>query len=331
MPGYGSVKMRILQFTSMQDPALTARLVRATRRAAATVVLDLEDSLWDVLDDKRTPGLKEAGRANLVALARADRALFSGQPIGVRVNRVTGPYAGLDFEALGRASRHVEFECIVPTKVESAADIHANLSGLRAARVAHRGLVPIVETRLGLANLEEILEAAAGAGVEWLIYGHFDHALDCGLWPFPEPDEDRYWDAVEPLVRRFESAGLGYVHPPYFQTRDEAGMTSILARLARTCAREFGVLTVGPRQTVAMIRLFGEIRSGHGASVRGGVRAQAVQTNGTPADQARHVMETFIAARRHSSGIALDRASGEFISPHVYLAARDYLRRTAHA
>ena len=44
--------MRIYQFTALQTPAVTARLLRASAdangSASTTVVLDLEDSLWDV-------------------------------------------------------------------------------------------------------------------------------------------------------------------------------------------------------------------------------------------------------------------------------------------
>ena len=40
--------MRIYQFTAIQPPAVTVRLIRASAGADTTVVLDLEDSLWDV-------------------------------------------------------------------------------------------------------------------------------------------------------------------------------------------------------------------------------------------------------------------------------------------
>jgi citrate lyase beta subunit len=314
--------MRILQITPVAGPAVTARLIRSARGTAATVALDLEDSLWDVLDESRTPALKVAGRDNLVALAQAQPQLFAARRIGVRINRIAGPEATLDFEALGRASRHVEFECVIPTKVECAADLHENLARLRDAGVAYRAMIPIVETRRGMANLDEILEAARGAGIQWIVYGHFDLGLDSHWWPFPEPREPRYWEAVEPLIRRWESAGIGYIQPPYFDTHDSSGLEAIVDRLDRTCTREFGILTLGPRQTDAVGHL------ADGGTER--LPAPAAPPDRTPEDYARHVVETFVAGRRrHSSGWALEPRSGEFISPHVYLAARDYLRRTS--
>ena len=236
--------VRILQFASMQQPEVMARLIRLTRRSQATVILDLEDGHWDPTDEMQTEALKAAGRANLVALARTHPALFARHPIGVRINRISGPDVALDFDALAEASRFVAFECVVPTKVETGAELHDIVGNLRGRGVAFKTIVPIVETRRGLANVDEILDVAQRIDIEWLAYGHFDFALDSGWWPFPEPHEVRYWEHVEPLIRRWESAGLGWVHPPYFQTRDRAGMAGIIGRLQRTCTREFGIITV---------------------------------------------------------------------------------------
>ncbi|MES2209885.1 MAG: hypothetical protein V4515_06830 [Chloroflexota bacterium] len=318
--------MRILQFASMQEPEIMARLIRLTGRGPATVVLDLEDGLWDVTDETDTSALKAAGRANLITLGRTHPELFARQPIGVRMNRSSGPDAALDLDALAEVSRFVEFECVVPTKVETGAEVEHVSGSLRSRRVAFRSLVPIVETRRGLANVDGILEAARHLGIEWLAYGHFDFALDSNWWPFPEPSEPRYWERIEPLIRRWESAGMGYVHPPYFQTHDEAGLASIIGRLRQASTREFGIITVGPRQTRMADRL------SNGRRVTDDVRAPMPPVsvgppNEAPADLARHIVQTFLATRRHPGGFALDTRTGEFISPHVYLAADAYLRR----
>jgi citrate lyase beta subunit len=314
--------MRIYQFTAIQPPAVTARLIRASAGADTTVVLDLEDSLWDVDDEARTAQLKAAGRAALTDLACSHANLFAGQPIGVRINRVSGPEAALDVDALAQASRTVTFDCIVTTKVETAAEITTTLARLREASVAFRTVIPIVETRRGIAALDEIAAAAAQAGLNSLCYGHFDYALDSGWWPIPDPREPDFWSGVEPLIRQIESAGLAYVHPPYFETRDRAGLGRIVERLTKVCGREFGLITVGPRQS-AQARRTG----------RTGMAEDAVEsidrTVESPTELAHRITASYTAGDRRSASFLLDPASGRFISPHVYLAAREYLRRTA--
>lgn len=239
----------------------------------------------------------------------------------MRINRISGPEAALDIDALAQASRSVTFDCIVTTKVETAAEITTALARLREARVAFRTVIPIVETRRGIAALGEIAAAAAQAGLRSLCYGHFDYALDSGWWPIPDPREPDFWSGVEPLIRQIESAGLAYVHPPYFETYDRAGLGRIVERLTNVCGREFGLITLGPRQSAGARRT--------AESSTGTVELELDRMVESPTELARRITASYLAGNRRSASFLLDPASGLFISPHVYLAAREYLRRTA--
>lgn len=321
--------MHTFLFLALRTPELTARVVRAASRTSATVILDLEDSLWDATDPGRTAALKAVGRETLVTLARERPALFASQRIGVRVNRVSGPEAAADLDAVERASAFVELECVVLPKVQDEADLRAYGDAVGRGRVASRGIVPIVETRVAMANLDRVLAAAQRAGIEWVIYGHYDLGLDSGWWPIPEHHDPGFWDRVVPLIRRIEDAGMGYVHPPYLHTHDDEGLLRVLGRLPELCRREFGLLAIGLGQAAVAARFAEGTAPAAGSGVPEAVAARSAPRDSAPdlLELADRVVATYEGNQRPDAGFALDRHSGEFVAPHAYLAARRYLAR----
>src|SRR5262245_25484797 len=310
--------MRTFMFLALRAPELTARLVRAASRTRATVVLDLEDALWDPTDQARTTELKAAGRASLSALADEHPRLFRRQPVGVRINRILDAEGLRDLEALEAVTGRVPLACVMVPKVESTNEV-----ATAAARIAQLGLppealIPIVETRAGLADLDAILATARAACVEWLVFGLYDFVLDTAWWPLPDHEGDELWAIVGPLVERVENAGLKYVDPPYARLEDDAGLSRILHRLTRTCRGEFGALTVGLRQAAAANRF---ATGGALATLPGETTAQ----RSDPLDLARRVVDVYNARSRTDTSFTLDRPSGLFISPHAYVVARRYL------
>lgn len=130
------------------------------------------------------------------------------------------------------------------------------------------------------------------------------------------------------LIRQIESAGLAYVHPPYFETYDRAGLGRIVDRLTSVCGREFSLITVGPRQSAQARQNAQGRRSGRTDTVEDAVES-IDRTLESPTELAHRITASYTAGDRRSASFLLDPASGRFISPHVYLAAREYLRRTA--
>jgi citrate lyase subunit beta / citryl-CoA lyase len=319
------VPMRVFLFLAVRAPDLTARLLEASARSQATVILDLEDALWDADDPVRTARLKADGREHLVALVDGHPGLFADRRIGLRINAVSSPEAALDLAMLATIGDAVDLDCLVLPKVGGAADVESAVAAGAAGRLRFGELIPIVETRRGLSNLDPILAAARAAGSRNVVYGHYDLALDSGWWPIPGHHDPAFWVQAEPIIERIEAHGLGYVHPPYMHLHDEAGLARVVERLARTCRRGFGILTVGLRQAASAARLADEDgrppnEGGIDASVATDV-PEALRED-DPIELASWVVETFRRNRRADTGFALDPRSGEFISPHVYLAAR---------
>jgi hypothetical protein len=245
--------------------------------------------------------------------------MWSDQRIGVRVNRLASADRDDDLRCLADASQRVEFDCVVPTKVESATDLERWIDLLRDNDVAYRGLVPLVETVRGLGNLDEIATAACRLGVQWLVYGYYDHMLDARIWPFHDHADEAFWRLIGPIIEVIEGAGLHYVHPPYFRLNDIGGFEVLLGRLSATCRNEFGIISLGARQTTATARYDPAIEAGLGGRVERG--RQEV----TPRERAQRVVEAFAAKKRSSLSFAIEPQTGEFISPHLYLAAKRFL------
>jgi len=315
------VPVAAFQFIAVAEPRLTARLVRQSAGLDATLVLDLEDALWDIDDEARTAQLKAQGRRDFQALTITDPGLFADQRVGVRVNRLNGVHAAADLEALGEVARRLTLECVVVTKVESGADLDAWLAELDRHRVTHRGLVPIVETVAGLANLAVILARAAELGIEWVVYGHYDHALDAGWWPFLELDSTDFWQLAQPIIEQVEGHGLRYVQPPFFQLHRPDRFAHVLTSLTRACRLSAGAITLGRQQTALAVEFDGSPIA-PGSPDAGAARAI---TSEELARRARHIVDTYSANRRATASFAIDGRSGEFISPHLYLAAQHYL------
>jgi citrate lyase beta subunit len=305
---------------SVQQPALTARLMRSSAGLGAVVVLDLEDGLWDVVDPSRTAQLKAAAREHLAQLAAEQAEAWRDQQLGVRLNRLADSESAADLHVLGELGKAgVELACVLVTKVESSTELERWATQLSAHAVVYRSIVPIVETVAGLTNLESICAAARDLGGRWVVYGHYDYALDAGWWPFPDDRSAGYWRHVESIIQRVEAAGISYVHPPFFRLKRLDEFAGLVERLARTCHRPFGVLTFGAQQALIVV--------GHAPHRQPAAETLVSSDHGNPSQYARELIDAYLANRRSSMSFAIDPRTGDFIAPHQFLAARRYLAR----
>jgi citrate lyase beta subunit len=318
--------MRTFLFLALRDPALTARLIQGGARTGATIILDLEDALWDVADPEHTATLKATGRATLIALTREHGDLFRRHAIGVRINAIHGPEVAADLDAIADAAEHAPISVVVVPKVESDDDLPTTVDGLRRRGMAGQELVPILESRRAIASLDDVLAAAAAAGAEWVIYGLYDLSLDAGWWPIPSHDTSSFWDSASPFIERVEAAGLHYVHPPFLRTRDEAGLRTVLERTRGVCRRDFGLLAVSLAQAAATERF----NAGRPPPAPAGRAFTGAARDLDPRTVAEHVVAAYGANHRPDAAFALDPRTGEFIPPHAYLAARRYLDDRRH-
>lgn len=144
---------------------------KAARSAADAVYLDLEDAV--AFDDKA------AARANVVdALNAID---WGSKTLEVRVNGLDTPFMFRD--VIDIVSRCPRIDLLIVPKIGSPADLHAvdmlvSQVEMEAGRSKRTGLVALVESAMGIANIEAIAASAAqpASRLEGITFGSGDFA-----------------------------------------------------------------------------------------------------------------------------------------------------------
>ena len=241
----GGMAARSLLFTPANHPR---RVEKALAGAADGVILDLEDAV--------AAAEKGAARAAALAALRGARA----KPVFVRVNALSTPFCFDDLMAVVAGAP----DGIVLPKAEGASDVRtadwmvAQLEARHGLAPGGIGLLPIVETALGIEHAREV--AAACPRVGRLMFGAVDLALDMDLdgtdeamaparWAvalasrcagLPGPLDTAFVDVAAPERLRATAArarGMGYtgkacIHPSQVEVVHEV-FTASAAELER--------------------------------------------------------------------------------------------------
>lgn len=202
------------------------RFRKAVDAPADVVLIDLEDAV--------APADKDAARAGVVrALASQD---LGSKPLAVRINGLDTAWWYRDLVDLVEQGGD-RLDLVMVPKVGRPADVHAVEALVASAeRAAGRkrplGLILLIETALGVANLEAVA-AAAGPRVEALYFGAGDFAASTGARSQVIGAPSLGYDvALARLVTAARAYGLQPVDGPYAEVKDEAGLRAIAARAA---------------------------------------------------------------------------------------------------
>ena len=163
-----------------------ARFAKALASGADVVVLDLEDAVAEAAKATARQAIAEAVRA----MQAADAAR-----IAVRINAAGMP----DHEEDLRLVRTLPLAAVMLPKAEDAATLaalHAQLPG--------KALLPLCESAKGIAQATAL---ATAPGVQCLVFGTLDYALDLGL--DLEDDLAPLEQAAAQLVLASRLAGCG--------------------------------------------------------------------------------------------------------------------------
>lgn len=313
--------MTIYPFIPLAPVPVMARLIRASLPGTIPV-LDLEDGLMDVVQPANTPARRRSARTHLLKLCHS--TLQQGcrsQPLALRVNAWGSTDLQADWPVAQALAAAFDLQAVFLPKVAGAAELQRAAQQLQAAGLPDGCLVPMLETRAALQQAPQIAGTAADLGSTAVTFGHYDFCLHAGLWPFPGPADDTYWQPVATVAQAALAAGLRYVHPPTSHLRDTRGLAAVLTRLASLCGESFDLFSAGISQTASLRQL--------AAAGVGDLDTQGPQpTAPLPAQQ---LCDLFERCRRPEHAFAVDGAGGRFIAPHEYLAAVRHLQARADA
>jgi citrate lyase beta subunit len=311
----------IYQFIPFAAGRVMERLIRSMG-PGTMAVLDLEDGYLDVRNPAQTSGRRASGRKQLLELCASAEGRTNGQPLAMRVNVAGSEDFVRDLPVVCAASEAFGLAVVMSPKVESAEQLRCAHADLNAAGVEFCNLVPMIETRKGIDQIDEVVAAAVALGSPAVIYGHHDYWLDAGFWPFPGPRDKSYWEPVQRIAGPALAAGLRYVHPPEAELRDEALLVEMVGRLHHLCGERFDLFSAGMSQTPILRRLMANASSGDDLS------ALSEHCAVEPAEKewlAKEICALFEKNNRPEHAFSVDARSGLFISPHEYLAAKSYL------
>lgn len=218
---------------------------KAAASAADVVCLDLEDAV--------APADKDAARGNIVAaLNEVD---WGNKTVTVRINGLDTNFCYRDVIALVERGGE-RLDAVMIPKVGCAADVYAidmlmTQAGDFAGRKKRVGLEVIIETVLGLANIDEI--AGASRRLESLHFGSADYAASQRMRTTnigggnadyvmltdaaPERARERHWNDLwhYPLFRMVQAArahGLMAIDGPFGDYGDADGFRAQAMRTA---------------------------------------------------------------------------------------------------
>jgi len=222
-----------LQRSELAVPGANPKLFdKAAQGPADYVFLDVEDAV--------APDDKLAARANIIeALGSIDWARH-GKTVSVRINGIDTQYMYRDvIEILEQAGSSVD-TLLIP-KVGAPSDVYlvdALVSQIETAvGLSHRiGLEVLIETALGMANVESI--AAASSRLEAMHFGVADYAASCRARTVnigglnPDYPGDQWHHAIARMTVACRAYGLRPIDGPYGDFNDTEGFVAAGKRAA---------------------------------------------------------------------------------------------------
>ena len=146
--------MEFFQYLSLVRFKGLIPLLKNYSNKNVSIILDLEDSAQDLFSRKRTENLKRICQKGLIHIAR--KKINVKNKIFIRINKVDTKVFDEDIKAIKASVRYgLKIEGIFVPKIDNFSQLNKVYNILK--KNCSIKLVPIIETKRGLKNLESII------------------------------------------------------------------------------------------------------------------------------------------------------------------------------
>ena len=304
----------VFQFFNYQTRENLIELPAIINASGAVAVFDLEDSMRIPFDEAMTNALKENARD---ILYEKISGLNSNSLItGIRVNSVRTQDYKKDIELLASIKNHHIFKYIFIPKIENALHLKEAVSDLEEMGICGVSYIPIVESKRGYDNLENIAGFCRLNHIEFASFGHCDYNKDINAFPFIHPGSEGYVDLIKPFIETVEREGLKFVGSPFLELKNNSLFEKVLSDTADICKNSFAQVTLSKSQTECV------------KSFRGKVESSRLPESNCRTDEpdraglAGNLIKEYESYKKQKSGIVINE-SGRLISPQEYERAKE--------
>lgn len=308
----------LIQYLPLSHPKAALRVVKKLGNNGIKSIIDLEDSVQDPFNLETTQQLKNNARIrflDLISNEKFDETVFK-EPIFLRINSSDTNYYHSDIETILKVCEtKFPLEGIFLPKVEEYSQIK-ELHELIHREGFKLKIVPMIETAKGMKNLKNILESDTSMKLfKYIHYGHFDYALDSGLWPFPDPNHQKFWDIVLNISKLVNEYNKVYIHTPFPFMDDQNLFWQASHYLENNFPnKELWLCTLNSELSLSVVNNETDLEILNPEYTV----EQCIQ-------KAESIKNDFLNGRANKRSFSV--GSNRFIPPHQYFAALKYLKK----
>ncbi len=236
--------MKAYHFIKYNDNTCLDNLVVQTD-SKITLCFDFEDSIQDCLSETNTPTLKSTYRNHFKTIIANCKRDIEKVNIGIRINTSDSPEYLADLRLLTEIKN---IKTIFLPKVSRSKQIFDLQNDLQENGVTYQEIIPVIETKNGLNNLEEILKINLNK-IGGVAFGHCDYNLCNSNYPFFHQDSREYWTWITKLYESSKSYNLRIINSPFLQLDNIEYFEKVLNVLYSIGGNNVGQITLTQEQT----------------------------------------------------------------------------------